>query len=96
MRKNSTHKEPTPDADSPEWTDKNFSRALRFSQLPESLQRALSSKKRGERGQQKAPTKVLISLRLSPDVLQALRGTGPGWQTRADQILRGQLLKEKA
>jgi len=29
-----------------------------------------------------------VSLRLSPDVLDALRASGPGWQTRAEQMLR--------
>ena len=29
-----------------------------------------------------------ISIRLSPDVLKAFRDTGPGWQTRIDQVLR--------
>ena len=67
-----------------------MARAKRFHELPASLQQALTKKKRGP---QKAPTKQLVSLRLSPDVLTALRATGPGWQTRVDAILRGELLK---
>jgi uncharacterized protein (DUF4415 family) len=77
-----------PDAENPEWTKEKFARALRFDQLPEHMQRALKG-----RGPQKAPTKQLVSLRLSLDVLTALRATGPGWQTRVDTMLRGQLLK---
>jgi uncharacterized protein (DUF4415 family) len=29
-----------------------------------------------------------VSIRLSPDVLNAFRETGPGWQTRIDEALR--------
>jgi uncharacterized protein (DUF4415 family) len=32
--------------------------------------------------------KELVSLRLSPDILAWLRATGPGWQTRVDDMLR--------
>lgn len=42
----------------------------------------------GERGKQVAPTKRLVSLRLSADVLEHFRATGPGWQTRIDEILK--------
>jgi uncharacterized protein (DUF4415 family) len=54
------------------------------------MQRAL---KRGKRGPQKAPTKELISVRLSPDVLSALRATGEGWQTLIDETLRREFVK---
>ena len=33
-------------------------------------------------------TKVAVKLRLDPDVLEALRATGAGWQTRVNSILR--------
>ena len=33
-------------------------------------------------------TKQPVTLRLDPDVLQALKATGPGWQTRVNEILR--------
>lgn len=45
-------------------------------------------KKLGLRGAQKAPTKELISVRLSPDVLEPFRATGTGWQTRMNEALR--------
>jgi uncharacterized protein (DUF4415 family) len=32
--------------------------------------------------------KELVSLRLSPDVLWWLRSTGPGWQSRLEEMLR--------
>jgi uncharacterized protein (DUF4415 family) len=43
---------------------------------------------RGQRGQQIAPTKSLVSIRLSPVVLDHFRKTGRGWQTRLDDALR--------
>ena len=81
-----------PDAENPEWTDAKFARAKRLAQLPADLQRAL---KKG-RGPQQTPTKTLISIRLSPDVLAALRATGRGWQGLADEVLRDAFVKERA
>ena len=42
---------------------------------------------RGKRGPQKSPTKKLVSLRLSPEVIDHFKSTGPGWQTRIDSTL---------
>jgi uncharacterized protein (DUF4415 family) len=43
--------------------------------------------RRDKRGPQKAPTKKLVSLRLSSEVVEHFRSTGPGWQTRIDETL---------
>jgi uncharacterized protein (DUF4415 family) len=43
---------------------------------------------RGQRGPQKDPTKVLVSLRLDRDLVDHLRATGPGWQTRVNDLVR--------
>ena len=43
--------------------------------------------RRGKRGPQKTPTKKLVSLRLSPEVIDHFKSTGPGWQTRIDSTL---------
>jgi uncharacterized protein (DUF4415 family) len=43
--------------------------------------------RRGKRGPQKAPTKRLVSLRLSPEVIEHFKATGRGWQTRMDGAL---------
>jgi uncharacterized protein (DUF4415 family) len=77
----------TIDAENPEWTKEDFARALPFSQLPESLQAKLLSLKK-LRGPQKAATKEVVTIRLSRDVVERLRATGPGWQTRVDTALR--------
>ncbi|HKJ88977.1 MAG TPA: BrnA antitoxin family protein [Gammaproteobacteria bacterium] len=50
--------------------------------LPDSLKRKL-----GVRGPQKSPTKERITIRLSPEVVQAFRSTGNGWQGRLDAAL---------
>ena len=49
--------------------------------------------RRGKRGPQKAPTKKLVSLRLSPEVIDHFRSTGRGWQTRIDTTLREAIRK---
>jgi uncharacterized protein (DUF4415 family) len=59
-------------------------RSSAVSDLPETLQQKL----RGGRGPQKEPTKVKVSIRLSQDVVTALRATGSGWQSRVDEALR--------
>jgi uncharacterized protein (DUF4415 family) len=51
-------------------------------------------RKRGERGKQVAPTKQLVSLRLSADVLAHFRATGPGWQTRIDEMLKREVKRK--
>lgn len=89
MQKNLS-RQPVPDLENPEWTSEKFARSKRFTELPQSLQDTLS---RGHRGPQKSPTKTLISLRLSPDVLAALRATGRGWQSTVDDTLRREFVK---
>jgi uncharacterized protein (DUF4415 family) len=41
------------------------------------------------RGRPKSPApKKQVTLRLDADVLEGMRATGPGWQTRANEALR--------
>ena len=50
-----------------------------------------------KRGRPKAATaKISTTIRLDQEVLAALRQTGPGWQTRANSILREKLIAKKA
>ena len=44
-------------------------------------------RKRGDRGPQVAPTKQLVSVRYSPEVLQYFKASGSGWQTRMNEAL---------
>ncbi len=43
------------------------------------------------RGPQISPTKVPVSIRLDPDIVEALKADGPGWQSRANDLLREKL-----
>jgi uncharacterized protein (DUF4415 family) len=87
-----------PDAENPEWTKEMFARSKRFKDLPAGLQAKLSAiqdASRKKRGPQKSPTKTLISIRLSADVLAALKATGKGWQSTADEALRSKFVKQR-
>ncbi len=46
------------------------------------------------RGPQKAPTKVAISIRLDRDLVEALRQSGRGWQSRVNALLRDHLKRK--
>lgn len=53
------------------------------------VREAVAAKRRqGERGPQVAPTKQLVSVRYSPEVLEFFRATGAGWQARMDEVLK--------
>jgi uncharacterized protein (DUF4415 family) len=74
--------------DSPELTDEEIARMRPAREvLPPAFFEALA-RKRGQRGPQKAPVKVAISIRLSKDVIDAFKTDGPGWQARMDEALR--------
>lgn len=53
--------------------------------LPPALQKTLGMRMRGP---QKAPPKVSTTIRLSPEVIEAFRAGGDGWQTRIDAALK--------
>jgi uncharacterized protein (DUF4415 family) len=53
-------------------------------------------RRRGRPAKAEEDRKELVSLRLSPDVLAWLRSTGPGWQTRVDEMLRGKMAISQA
>ena len=71
-------------SDSPELTKEDFAKMRSFAEaLPE-----LAASVRKGRGPNKAPTKRLVSLRLSGQVIEAYKAKGPGWQSRIDADLR--------
>lgn len=70
--------EADPDDDAPELTDQWFAEAD-----------LMIGDKVIRRGRPKGDAnKVPVSIRLSPEVLDHFRGTGPGWQTRIDETLK--------
>lgn len=72
-------------SDNPEWTEEDFKNARPFAEvfpeLADSIRRA-----RGRPSAEKP--KRQISLRLDPDVIDAFKATGKGWQGRINEILR--------
>ena len=79
------------DVQSPELTTEQIAKAKPFA---EALPDLAASIRRG-RGPNKAPTKKLVSLRLSQEVIAHFKSTGPGWQSRIDATLR-KAVKRKA
>lgn len=78
-------------SDNPELTKADFAKARPFSEVfPD-----LSASIRKGRGPNRSPTKKLVSLRLSPEVVEHFKSTGPGWQSRIDETLR-KAVKRKA
>ncbi|MBV8924091.1 MAG: BrnA antitoxin family protein [Bradyrhizobium sp.] len=78
-------------SDNPELKEADFAKARPFSEVfPE-----LSTSIRKGRGPNKSPTKKLVSLRLSQEVIAHFKATGPGWQSRIDATLR-KAVKRKA
>jgi uncharacterized protein (DUF4415 family) len=71
--------------DSPPLTERMLKgmRPVRESMPPE-----IFAKLTKVRGPQKTPTKEAVSLRLDRDVLDHFRSTGPGWQTKVNDVLR--------
>ena len=50
---------------------------------------------RGQRGPQKTPVKDRVGLRLDHDVVEHFRATGPGWQSRINDILAEHVKKHR-
>ena len=73
--------------DAPEWTEAQFARA-EVAIAGKVVSPAEGTLKRGRGRPKKADAKVHIHIRLSPQVLGHFRSTGPGWQTRIDEVLR--------
>ena len=55
----------------------------------EAVRKALAAKRKpGQRGPQVAPTKQLVSVRYSPEVVAFFKSSGAGWQSRMDDALK--------
>jgi uncharacterized protein (DUF4415 family) len=99
MAKSVKHPKPAKmlDDDNPEWTAEDFAMARPASDvLPEIFPKAVAADMLKQRGRpRKEVTKAPINIRLSPDVVQAFRATGRGWQTRVDEALKDWLKSHK-
>jgi uncharacterized protein (DUF4415 family) len=73
--------------DVPEWTEDQFDRA-ELAVGGKVIQPAQGTLSRPRGRPKKIDPKVHTRIRLSPQVLRHFRATGPGWQTRIDEVLR--------
>lgn len=79
--------------ENPEWTEADFGRARPASEVVGHTLASALVRPRGRPALAEADRKAKVNIRLSPDVLAALKATGSGWQTRADQALRKAFVK---
>jgi uncharacterized protein (DUF4415 family) len=71
------------DEDNPEWTEEDFARARPASELPPALLAVFRNT-----GRPRGSAKQAVSIRLDKDVLEKFRATGPGWQSRINEVLK--------
>ena len=76
--------------DNPEWTQADFAKATKFAAgvRLKDIKPSHLALMVGKRGPQKSPTKIPVSIRLSPEVVKHFKAKGPGWQSRIDAALR--------
>lgn len=73
--------------DAPEATDEDFARRMTAEEaLPAGFLAAV--RKRGQRGPGKREPKAIVTIRLDPDVIEAYKADGDGWQSRINDDLR--------
>lgn len=91
MAKKTDDRASRPDDDNPEWTAADFAKARPASEvLPQFIgQKATDELMRRGRGRPAKPDrKINQTLRLDPDVLEAYRQAGAGWQAHINEVLR--------
>ena len=87
-----------PDEENPEWTREDFQNARpALEWIAEAFGPEAAESLRSGRGRPvKLVKKVNQTLRLDPDVLEAFRQKGAGWQSRINQILRDNMPESPA
>jgi uncharacterized protein (DUF4415 family) len=82
------------DPDNPELTDEQLAQMRPAREvLPPELYAALVNRPRGRPKAER--TKIEVKLRLDPEVVEAFKAQGPGWQTRMNAVLRGSIAGTK-
>ena len=86
------------DPDNYESTDEELAQAKPMADALPELHAALMAEiaKRKAGRPKAAVTKQTIAIRLDPDVLEAFKATGPGWQTRMNEALREWIERQRA
>jgi uncharacterized protein (DUF4415 family) len=84
-----------PDDENPEWTEEDFRQARPALEVIAELfgDDAAAAMKRGRGRPPKEHRKINQTLRLDPDVLEAYRVEGSGWQARINEVLRAHMPK---
>lgn len=78
-----------PDEENPEWSDADFAAARPMAESnPELFAQAVCPQNANRVGPPADKPKVLVSLRLDADLVEALRGRGEGWQPYINATLR--------
>lgn len=84
--------------DSPDLTDEELKTARPFAEMFPEL--AASIRREREQGRERkhgpGKTKAAVTIRLDFDILDTLRASGPGWQSRVNGMLRKSLGLETA
>ena len=83
-------KKPDPfmiDDDNPEWTAEDFKKARSIQELDPDIVEGMK-RLRGQRGPQKTPVKIRLTVRIDSDVVDWFRAGGSGYQTRINEALR--------
>jgi uncharacterized protein (DUF4415 family) len=82
-----------PETESPEWTAQEFEHARPALDVVAEVfgTNAAEALKRGRGRPPKTSRKVNQTLRLDPDVLEAYRLEGSGWQARINDVLRAHM-----
>ena len=91
MAKKTNDRASRPDDENPEWSKDDFARGRPAAEvLPEFIGKKATEElmRRGRGRPPKADKKVNQTLRLDPDVLEAFRQEGSGWQARINEVLR--------
>lgn len=86
------------DPDNYESSDEELAQAKPMAEALPELHAALMAEiaKRKAGRPKAAVTKQTIAIRLDPDVLEAFKATGPGWQTRMNEALREWIERQRA
>lgn len=84
-----------PDDENPEWKKADFARARPALEVIAEVfgPKAAEELRRGRGRPLKPDKKISQTIRLDPDVLEAYRHQGTGWQTRINEVLRENMPK---
>lgn len=84
------------DDDNPQWTDADFARAEPAGKVLDQAGANALMRGRGRPPKPVEERKRQVTLRMSPDLIDAARATGRGWQVRAEEVLRREFLGSQA